>query len=361
VKNTNIIAHIDMNAFFASVEERDKSYLMGSPIAVGADPKGGEGRGVVATANYLARAYGLHAGLPITRAWRLSQQAKKEGKKEVIFITPTFRKYGAVSKKVFAIIASYAPLFEATSIDEGYADLSFCGTFERAETLCRTIQEAILKNEKLTCSIGIGVNKMVAKIASDIKKPLGLVVVPSEDTVSFLQPLPIKVLPGVGEKTEQILKKLHITKVSDVASISNELLTKHLGVYGKRLVKYTEGIDERVVEREKERAKSIGEEETFDRDITTLKEAEVFMERTAKTLFGKLEKAGFKGAKKVTLIARFSDFETKTRGLTLTTPIATSRGLSLTALKLLLPFFDKRENAHKKGLRLLGLRLEKLL
>lgn len=360
MKIEKIIAHIDMNAFFASVEERDKPYLAGMPIAVGADPEGGRGRGVIATANYLARAYGLHAGLPITRAWKLSQAAKKSGNPEVIFITPAFRKYGAVSQKVFKIIKKYAPVFEETSIDEGYADLSFCKTFKEAAVLAKQIQAEILETEKLTCSIGIGKNKLVAKIASDMKKPLGLVVVPSHETLNFLAPLKAAVLPGVGEKTDEVLKRMKIFTVHDIRKANGETLKKTLGVYSKKLEQYALGEDDREIQTEAAVAKSIGEEETFHDDIATLKEATKYMERTAETLFGKLQKAGFKEARKVTLIARFSDFETKTRGITLSTPITSSRQLSLTALKLLLPFFEKKENPKRLAIRLLGLRLEKL-
>ena len=200
-----IITHIDLDAFFASVEERDTPALKGSPIVVGADPKGGEGRGVVSIANYVARAYGIHSGMPISRAWKLSEEAKRGGKPRVIFVTPQFSKYEKASRHVLEIIGQYAGKIEVAGIDEAYADLSSLGSYKKAEAVSRKIQKEVSTKEKLTVSIGIGPNKMIAKIASGFKKPRGLTVVLPENVQDFLAPLSVRELPGVGPKTGEVL------------------------------------------------------------------------------------------------------------------------------------------------------------
>jgi DNA polymerase IV (DinB-like DNA polymerase) len=164
-----IIAHIDMDAFFASVEERDKEWLNGLPIVIGSDPQDGKGRGVVSTANYKAREYGIKSAVPISIAWKLSEEAHKQGKPRAVFITPNMEKYSAISARIMAILRSYAEHIEEASIDEAYFDLSPLGSYEKAAKVAEKIREEIVKKESLTASIGIGPNKLVAKIASDFK------------------------------------------------------------------------------------------------------------------------------------------------------------------------------------------------
>ena len=172
-----IIAHVDMDAFYASVEERHHPELRGRPVVVGADPKGGAGRGVVTAASYAARKYGIRSALPISRAWRLAETARRQGEPEVVFVRGDRALYLEVSGRIMAIIGQGADAFEGASIDEAYVDLSSLGDLERAQDHARTLKRAILEREGLTCSVGIGPNKLVAKIASDFRKPDGLTVV----------------------------------------------------------------------------------------------------------------------------------------------------------------------------------------
>ena len=175
-----IIGHLDMDAFFAAIEERDHPELKGRPVVVGADPAGGKGRGVVATANYPARVYGIHSAMPISRAWQLAEAARRRGRPATAFVRGSHRKYGEVSGRIMAILHHFAPVVEEASIDEAYLDLSFAGSFEAAAEICRSIKAEILAKERLTASMGLGPNKMVAKIASDFQKPDGLTVVTPE-------------------------------------------------------------------------------------------------------------------------------------------------------------------------------------
>ncbi len=183
-----IIGHLDMDAFFAAIEERDHPELKGRPVVVGADPAGGQGRGVVSTANYPARVYGIHSAMPISTAWKLAEAARRRGRPATVFVRGSHRKYGEVSARIMAILHHYAPVVEEASIDEAYFDLSFTGSFEAAAALARQIKAAILGQERLTGSIGIGPNKMVAKIASDFQKPDGLTLVTAEEAEAFLAP-----------------------------------------------------------------------------------------------------------------------------------------------------------------------------
>ena len=168
-----IVAHVDMDAFYAAVEERYHPELRGRPVVVGADPKGGRGRGVVTAANYAARKYGIRSALPISRAWRLAESARRKGEPEVVFVRGDRSLYREVSGRIMAIIARGADAFEEASIDEAYVDLSSLGGMQEAEAHARRLKDEILAQEGLTCSIGIGPNKLMAKIASDFQKPDG--------------------------------------------------------------------------------------------------------------------------------------------------------------------------------------------
>src|SRR2546425_4085114 len=160
-----------MDAFYAAVEERYNPDLRGKPVVIGADPKGGQGRGVVTTANYAARRFGIRSALPISRAWHLAEAARRRGEPEAVFIRGDRSLYQEVSSRIMAIIAQVADAFEEASLDEAYVDLSSLGTMDRGETHARALKNEILEREGLTCSVGIGPNKLVAKIASDVRKP----------------------------------------------------------------------------------------------------------------------------------------------------------------------------------------------
>ncbi len=354
-----IIAHIDMDAFFAAIEERDNPRVRGLPLVVGADPKEGKGRGVVSTANYKARAYGIRSALPVSTAWRLSEEAKQKGLPPVVFMIGSMRKYGEVSRRIMAILHAHAEHVEEASVDEAYIDLSFTGSYAKAIALCKKIKKEIQKKERLTASAGLGPNKLIAKIASDRQKPDGLTVVREEDAESFLEPLSIRTIPGVGPKTEQKFNKLGIHTIKEMKRFSRDELSELMGKWGSALYSRLRGKDETPLVEEWE-AKSLGEQETFEKDS---RDASFVFERLnalCAKVHRRFVKHGFKTFRTIAITVRFSDFTTKSRAATLGEPSTALPTLQFEALKLLMPFFDARENPKRKAIRLIGVRLEKL-
>jgi DNA polymerase IV (DinB-like DNA polymerase) len=355
-----IIAHLDMDAFFAAVEERDTPAFRGLPLVVGADPQGGKGRGVAATSNYLARAYGIHSATPISTAWRLSEAARRAGKPPVTFVSVDMVKYARVSEEVMGIVRRFIPIVEQASIDEAYGDLSFTESYEEAEHLCRQLKMAIRSEEALTASVGIGPNKLMAKIASGIQKPDALTVVREDEAESFLAPLSVRAIPGIGPKTEVLLAQQKITLINDLKELSLLELGTLFGKRGADLYERIRGRDESPVEEYSE-PKSIGEQETFESDTL---DSQLLLDELgvlARDVMNRLHREGFETFRTVVLTVRFSDFETKSRAHTLPRPTSETTTLYREALKLLLPFLDRRENPRRKLIRLLGLRVEKLL
>ncbi|MBI4528936.1 MAG: DNA polymerase IV [Deltaproteobacteria bacterium] len=360
-----IIVHVDMDAFYAAVEERYNPGLRNCPVVVGADPKDGRGRGVVTTANYMARRFGIHSALPISHAWRLAEAARKRGEPAAIFISPNFRLYGEVSARIMQIFEGRADAFEEASIDEAYLDISSLGGFERAVEHMMAVKNEICEKEGLGCSIGIGPNKLIAKIASGHKKPDGLTIVRPDEVREFLDPLPIRAIPGVGPKSEAFLHQQNIRTVKDLGEISEAILTEWFGKWGQRLFEKARGIDDSAVSNEWTR-KSLGEQETFAEDSRSPSFVTEQLYGMAERLISKLREKEFLGFRTVTVTLRFSDFETKNRshsvknGIRVDTDEQALRLLKQEALMLLLPFFDARENPRGKAIRLIGLRLENL-
>ena len=387
-----IIAHLDLDAFFAAVEERDKPRLRGRPIVIGADPEDGKGRGVVSTANYAARKYGIHSAMPISHAWRLAKDAERQGQMPAIFLQGSYERYSEVSERVMKIIRSRVVCSDAlqhksgrsesrlyvgveqASVDEAYFDLTYTGDFIKAEYVCRKIKEDIRKKEKITASIGLAPNKLIAKIASDMQKPDGLTIVTADQAENFLAPLPVRKIPGIGPKTGEFLKSKGIETISDVKQYSLEELQDILGKprrlqsgsrpqkasgWGEDIYYKARGIDNSPIVEEHE-VKSIGQQETFRNDTLdaglmfgVLKEMSVKIEK-------KLKHSGFGAFRTVTISVRFSDFETKSRSHTLKEPSDGSDKIYTEAMKLFMSFFDKRENPQNKAIRLIGVRVEKL-
>ncbi|MEI7424707.1 MAG: DNA polymerase IV, partial [Candidatus Staskawiczbacteria bacterium] len=219
-----IIAHLDMDAFFASVEEAITPSFKGKPIVVGTEPDNGNARGVVSTANYKAREYGIHSAMPISIAWRLSEEAKKQGKEGVIFLPVDFELYNKSSRNILQIIKRYSDNIEQGSIDEFYFDLSFAKTFKKAEVICKKIKKEIKEKEKITCSVGIGPNKLIAKIAAGINKPDGMLLIKEKEILNFLNPMNVRALPGVGPKTSEAFYKQGINTVEDLNKRSQKEL-----------------------------------------------------------------------------------------------------------------------------------------
>lgn len=355
-----IIAHLDMDAFFASVEERDAPRLRGLPIVVGADPKAGKGRGVVSTANYPAREYGIHSAMPISRAWRLSEVARQQGKTPAVFLRVNFERYAEVSERIMQIVRSHVPLVEEAGIDEAYLELSFAGSFSKAKEICGKIKEEIKTKERLTASVGIGPNKLIAKIASGQRKPDGLTMVTPKKAEAFLKPLPIREIPGIGPKTEMLLKEQGVKVVRDLRKVTRRALREALGKRGAELYDKVRGRNERPIVEEFE-VKSIGEQTTFSEDSDDPNFISAQLGELCRDVFVRFRESGFAGFRTVAITVRFADFETKTRCHTVREPIAANELLESQALQLLQPFFDARENPHNKKIRLVGVRVEKLI
>ena len=357
-----IIAHLGMDAFFASLEEAGSSIFKGKPIAVGADPNSpageGTGRGVVSTANYKAREYGIHSALPISVAWQLSQKARAEGKPEVIFLPVDFERYNKASEQVFQIIKKYVEVVEPASIDEFYFDLSFVDNYKKAENICKKIKNEIKEKIEVTCSIGIGSNKLISKIAAGTKKPNGLVVVKEKDSELFLEPLSIKELPGVGPKTEQVLNQKGIKIVKDLKKLSSQQLKENFGKWGEGIYLKARGIDDSPLVENRE-AKSIGEQVTFPQDTLDFIYVGDVFGNLCKNVFKRFLQSNFKTFKTIAITVRFSGFETKTTAKTLKEPVSGEKEFTIEALKLLLPYLDRRKNPRLKLIRLVGIKIEK--
>jgi len=348
-----------MDAFFASVEERDNPRLKGWPIVIGSDPAEGHGRGVVSTANYAAREYGIRSALPISKAWQFSQKAKQEGKREAVFLGVNMAKYSRASQDIIAIVRKYSNTIEQASVDEAYVDLSFAKTYDKAIEICKAIKKEIFEIERLTASMGLGPNKLVAKIASDMQKPNGLTVVLPENVENFLEPLSIRKIPGIGPKTESFFNAQKIFLVKDLKKYSREEMVEMLGKWGGDLYHKIRGIDDSEVTEEYE-VKSIGEQETFLEDSLDFKFVMERLQALCQGVFRSFKQSDFKSFKNVTVTVRFSGFETKSRSHTISKPSATLTILKGEAIKLLMPFFDARENPNRKKIRLIGVRIEKL-
>lgn len=358
-KQTRIIGHIDMDAFFAAVEEKDHVWMKGKPVAVGSDPLEGRGRGVVSTANYKAREYGIRSATPISVAWRLSQQAVKKGEPSVIFVQPNFERYRQESKQIMEIIRKHSPLIEQASIDEAYFDLSETGSFDKAVQVASEIQKEILEKQQLSASIGIGPNKLIAKIASDFQKPCGLTVVNEKEAEKFLEPMNLRKIPGIGPKTQQFLKEKGAEIIRDLKKYTAEELEKMLGKLGLVIYEKIRGIDFAPLVSEW-KAKSIGEQETFHADSLDLHFLMERIEALCESVHLRLKRGEFTSFKTVVVTVRFSDFETKSRSCTLKEKANDAKTIKFEAIRLSLPFFMGTENPEHKKIRLLGVRIENL-
>jgi DNA polymerase IV (archaeal DinB-like DNA polymerase) len=360
-----IIVHVDMDAFYAAVEERLNPALRDLPIAVGADPKEGKGRGVVTTANYRARKFGIRSALPISRAWRFAEAARRRGEPATIFIRPNMPLYREVSGRIMEILQRFADAFEEASIDEAYLDVSSRENFAAVTEQMTRLKAEIRELEGLACSIGIGPNKLIAKIASGHQKPDGLTVITPEMVEIFLDPLPIRVIPGIGPKSESFLHERNLRTVGDLRQVPEFNLVEWFGKWGQRLFEKARGIDDSEVSNEWTR-KSLGEQETFEEDTRNQSIVTERLDRMAERIVTKLRGKEFKGFRTVTVTVRFGDFQTSNRSRSIKDGIRIAdndhalRRLKEEALSLIHPFFDARENPRGKAFRLIGLRVEKL-
>ena len=306
-----IIVHVDMDAFFASVEQLLHPEWRGKPVIVGADPQGGKGRGVVSAASYEARRFGVHSAMPVSRAFRLCPQG--------IFVSPHGKLYQEYSRKIFAILQNFSPLIEPLSIDEAFLDMTGnLHLFGSVEEIGREIKRRIKAETGLTASVGIAPVKSVAKIASDFDKPDGLTVVPPQNVEAFLDALPVTRLWGVGEKTFKQLKKLGITTVHQLRQFPLEVLEQKFGKMGEHIYRMARGEDSRGVVMEEE-VKSVSNERTFPTDQTDFEVIKNTVFQLAEKVGGRLRRSGLRG-RTVQLKIRFQDFRTFTRSLTLSQP-----------------------------------------
>lgn len=357
-----IVGLLDLDAFFAAVEERDKPRLRGLPIVVGADPEGGHGRGVVSTSNYKAREYGIRSAMPISEAWRRSEEARKGGRPPCAFLEGNYAHYSEVSGRVMGIIRRHSGVVEQASVDEAYFEIEGAeegAPWEEARQTAETIQTEITKEEGITASIGIGPNKLIAKIASDMKKPNGITLVPETEAEMFLEPLPIRKIPGIGPKTEAMLERNDVRTVRDIKRFTRNELTEMLGKWGMDLYEKVRGRDDSPLVLEWE-AKTIGEQETFRTDTLDLAFIGERLTDLCDDVFRRFRKDGFTTYRTVVLTVRFSGFETKNRSHTLDTPANDPTTLKFEAMKLLIPFAGRTENPHAAKIRLIGVRVEKL-
>jgi DNA polymerase IV (DinB-like DNA polymerase) len=342
-----IIFHLDMDHFYTAVEERERPEIRGKPVIVGADPKGGRGRGVVSTSNYEARKVGVRSGMPISRAWRLCPEA--------VYLPPNFPLYIKVSNEIMQIARRYADKFEQWGIDEAFLDVSGrVGGFVEAEVLAMRIKQEIKEHEGLTCSIGVGPNKLIAKIASDFKKPDGLTVVREEEAEGFLAPLPVRKLLWVGRKTEAKLKALGVNTIGDLARYDATALASMLGVMGWQLHLMSRGIDRSEVE-ERVGVKSVSRETTFEEDTADPALVLQALDALCADVQRDVEDQRLL-FKTVTLKIRYENFETHTRSHTL--PFLTNRlyDLQKTERELLSGCLRK-----DRKVRLIGVRVSSLV
>ena len=250
MRKQRIIMHIDMDYFYAAIEERENPELREKPVVVGADPKKGRGRGVVSTCNYKAREFGIKSGLPISKAYKLC--------KDCVFLPVNMELYQKVSEKIMDTLRKYSEKSEQVSIDEMFLDISRKAKgFADAEKLAKKIKKEILEKEKLTCSIGIGPNRLIAKIASDFKKPDGLTAVKPDKVYDFISPMNVRKLWGIGPKTAEILKEMGIETVKQLSKAKQDKLIEEFGSFGHEMHLMSKGIDESEVEESFE-IKSIG-------------------------------------------------------------------------------------------------------
>ena len=341
-----IILHVDLDAFFPSVEVREHPELKGKPVIVGADPKGGTGRGVVSSASYEARKFGVRSAMPISRAWKLCPDG--------VYLRPHFDLYIPASNSIMEILRSHADKFEQGGIDEAYLDISSrVKDFDDAAEYAKHLMKEVLEKTGLTCSIGVAPNKMTAKIASDFRKPYGLTAVKPEEVIDFLFPLEVRKIPGIGPKTEKALLELKIETIKDLASMKPEVLTRHFGTWGARLYEFANGIDNREVIEDYE-TKSIGRDTTFEKDLDDEEKILGVLDELAEEVHADVIANGFK-FKTITVRIRYEHFDTHTCSKSLPFPTNDKDILRNNAKRLIVPFL--REN---RKVRLIGVRVSNL-
>jgi len=336
------IVHIDMDAFFASVEKLDNPDLKDKPVIVGGLGK----RGVVATASYEARRYGIKSAMPILKARKLCPDG--------IYLPPRFERYREISKKIQQILLSYTPKIEPISLDEAFLDLTETGdSFDLAVAKAAKIQIEIKEKLGLTCSVGVAPNKFLAKLASDMRKPNGFTVIRKEEIEDVLRDLPISRMWGVGRITEKKLNDMGVKTIGELKKIPKSRLKDAFGKQGENLYRLARGIDESPVE-PYHPVKSISQEITFDEDIKDSEKIKLYIARLSEEVGEALRKKGLR-ARTVKIKVRFSDFTTITRQLSFGIPTSSTAVIRSLARKL----FEEKVAGNKK-VRLIGVGVSNL-
>jgi DNA polymerase-4 len=332
------IIHADLDAFFASVEQLDNPELRGRPVVVGAPP---QSRGVVAAASYEARAFGVRSAMPMATALRLCPEAVR--------VPPRFERYAEISRRVMEIFHRWTPLVEPVSLDEAFLDVTEAveDGSSGVETIAGAIKERVKEEVGLTVSVGAASSRSVAKIASDLGKPDGLLVVPPGTERQFLAPLPVRSLWGVGPKTAERLTSEHITTIGELAERPLEWARRLFGERGLYLLQMARGVDDSAVAVERE-TKSVSSETTFPRDVGDLRSLETSLRELAQETAERLRRHGLKG-RTVKVKLRLADFTTFTRQITLPHPTDSTDTIYREAARLL-----AREVTDGRRFRLLG-------
>ena len=334
-----IVAHLDLDAFFAAVEELENPELKRVPLIVGGDPNG---RGVVATANYVARGFGIRSAMAAAEALRRCPHA--------MFIRPRHALYRDYSREVWSTIREIVPTVEQAGIDEGYLDLGeVAPAFDDARALAEAVQAVVRARTQLSCSLGVATSKVVAKVASDRRKPGGLTVVRPGREAAFLAPFPIRILPGIGPRAEERLVAVGIETIGDIAALGDDELRQVLGgKVGRELRDRARGIDERRLEVSTERI-SISQEETFERDIADPERLHDELRAMAGKLAEYLRGRG-QVARTVTTKVRYPDFSIRTRSTSLPVGTDDAERIGQLACQLL----DRALRDRSGPLRLVG-------
>jgi DNA polymerase IV len=333
------IIHIDMDAFYASVEQRDNPIYRGKPLIVGGLP---EGRGgVVATASYEARKFGVRSAMPSKQAQQLCPHA--------LFVRPRFEAYKEVSVRIREIFHRYTDLIEPLSLDEAYLDVTDDKqNIGSALEIARQIKAAIKDELQLTASAGVSINKFVAKIASDINKPDGLTFIGPSSIGAFMEQLPVDKFFGVGKVTAAKMRSLGLFTGADLKALSEERLVAHFGKSGTFYYKIVRGIDDREVQPHRE-AKSLAAEDTFPYDLRNLEEMEEQLDKIAQLVFSRLQKRNLQG-RTITLKVKYNDFKQITRNRSFARPVADLETIVLTAKELMAATFEVDQRVRLLGI-----------
>jgi DNA polymerase IV (DinB-like DNA polymerase) len=341
-----IILHVDIDAFYASAEQSINRSLRNKPLIVGADPKEGRGRGVVLTASYEARKYGVHSGQPISQAYRLCPNA--------IYIRPNWQLYEQLSHRIMSTLKRFADKLEQVSIDEAFLDITNkIATYDDVVSIVKVIKDTVKQETGLTCSIGVAPNKSVAKIASDFNKPDGLTIVKPDAVTSFLRPLSVSKISGVGPKSQKLLENIGIRTIGELAAHSIDELSKYIGKNGLWMWNIANGSERSEVVEYYER-KSISAERTFEEDINHYNIVHKTMDLLSDEVLHVLSAERYL-FKTVGIKVRFADFRTATRARTLRDYTGSKEALTASCRELFKEF-DK----DGRRIRLVGVRVSSL-